>query len=237
MSFRKPIKRYIHVQSAHMAYMDVTYMYCKAVSHTGSQAGWGPVEVFWCSTASDTARYMYMYMHIACSFNANLQITSLWPRELWFLSCKFIVCDFTCGLILVSSQEEFTLSESVRVCPVCQHSDMVVRKKKDGGYMLSCLGYPECRAVQFFPACVASAQPHTSLCSNVREDSVTHVHVLTNCQGSQGPSRCPMFVYVCGGLFIWGSFSCFALCLCYLLVRIYMYAQLEIRVSRNQFND
>ena len=44
---------------------------------------------------------------------------------------------------------------------------MVVRRKKDGGLMLSCLGYPGCRAVQFFPPCVTSAQPHTSLCGNV----------------------------------------------------------------------
>ena len=65
-------------------------------------------------------------------------------------------------------EEEFTLSEAVRVCPVCQRSDMAVRKKRDGGFMLSCLGYPECRAVQFFPPCVSLARPHSSLCSNVR---------------------------------------------------------------------
>ena len=64
--------------------------------------------------------------------------------------------------------EEFTLSEVVRVCPICQHSDMVVRRKKDGGFMLSCLGYPECRAVQFFPPCVLHAKPDSSLCSSVR---------------------------------------------------------------------
>ena len=115
--------------------------------------------------------------YIAYSFNAT-DIS-------WNLSCKFIVCDFTlitCGLILVSSEEEFTLSESVRVCPVCQHSNMVVRKKKDGGFMLSCLGYPECRAVQFFPPCVASAQPHTSLCSNVREvyNIALHMYMIFN---------------------------------------------------------
>ena len=61
------------------------------------------------------------------------------------------------------------MSEVVRPCPVCQESDMVVRRKKDGGFMLSCLGYPNCRAVQFFPPCVASAQPHPSLCGNVRQ--------------------------------------------------------------------
>ena len=72
------------------------------------------------------------------------------------------------NILSLPLKEEFILSEVVRVCPVCQSSDMVVRRKRDGGFMLSCLGYPDCRAVQFFPPCVASAQPHTSLCSNVR---------------------------------------------------------------------
>ena len=43
--------------------------------------------------------------------------------------------------------------------------------------MLSCLGYPECRAVQFFPPCVVSAQPHTTLCGTV---SHTHTHTHTH---------------------------------------------------------
>ena len=87
-------------------YMDVTYMYCKTVSHTGSQAGWGPVEVFWCPTASDTARYMYIHVYIAYitqyiaySFDANLQITTctLWPSF-------YVTTHNTCNPILVPFQ-------------------------------------------------------------------------------------------------------------------------------------
>ena len=33
--------------------------------------------------------------------------------------------------------------------------------------MLSCIGFPECRAVQYFPGFVTDAVPHESVCSKV----------------------------------------------------------------------
>ena len=35
-------------------------------------------------------------------------------------------------------------------------------------YMLSCLGYPECRTVQFFPKSVAEAKHDNTMCTEVR---------------------------------------------------------------------
>ena len=34
-------------------------------------------------------------------------------------------------------------------------------------FMLSCIGFPECRAVQYFPGFVTDAEPHESTCSRV----------------------------------------------------------------------
>ena len=44
-------------------------------------------------------------------------------------------------------------------------------------FMLSCLGYPQCRAVQFFPKCVIGAELHESSC-----DTVCGSHLL--CRGA-----------------------------------------------------
>ncbi len=42
--------------------------------------------------------------------------------------------------------------------------------------MLSCLGFPGCRAVQFFPASVLDVKMDPSLCSTVRQLITIHVH-------------------------------------------------------------
>ena len=36
--------------------------------------------------------------------------------------------------------------------------------------MLSCIGFPECRAVQYFPGFVTDAVPHESTCSKVERE-------------------------------------------------------------------
>ena len=37
-------------------------------------------------------------------------------------------------------------------------------------FMLSCIGFPECRAVQYFPGFVTDAVPHESVCSKVERE-------------------------------------------------------------------
>ncbi|EPS73635.1 hypothetical protein M569_01118, partial [Genlisea aurea] len=53
----------------------------------------------------------------------------------------------------------------VRKCGLCQESDMVLRKKPDGNFMVGCLGYPQCRNVVWLPGSVSSASVTTVVCS------------------------------------------------------------------------
>ena len=46
-------------------------------------------------------------------------------------------------------------------------------------YMLSCLGFPGCKAVQFFPASVLDVKMAPSLCSTVRQSIIIHVHLVS----------------------------------------------------------
>ncbi|XP_019852489.1 PREDICTED: DNA topoisomerase 3-alpha-like isoform X3 [Amphimedon queenslandica] len=72
--------------------------------------------------------------------------------------------------------QEPLLSDAVRRCPFCKEKDMVVKRKKDGGYMLSCLGFPHCRSLQFFPSSVIEAKPHpTQRCNNCYPPPVSYL--------------------------------------------------------------
>ncbi|KAL5473608.1 hypothetical protein EMCRGX_G028112 [Ephydatia muelleri] len=78
----------------------------------------------------------------------------------------------------VAPQEVSALGDVVRPCPVCQQCDLIVKKKRDGGFMLSCSGYPNCRAVQFFPGCIASVAVDQSLCDNCQPQPVHKLHLV-----------------------------------------------------------
>nr|XP_033819211.1 DNA topoisomerase 3-alpha isoform X1 [Geotrypetes seraphini] len=52
----------------------------------------------------------------------------------------------------------------VRKCPQCNR-DMVMKTKKDGGYYLSCLGYPNCKTAVWFPSFVLEVSRDESVCS------------------------------------------------------------------------
>nr|XP_002732450.2 PREDICTED: DNA topoisomerase 3-alpha-like [Saccoglossus kowalevskii] len=56
------------------------------------------------------------------------------------------------------------MSNPVRKCPRC-NNPMVIKTKKDGGYMMSCTGYPNCKAAVWFPACVEKATLDNSTCT------------------------------------------------------------------------
>ncbi|NXO01935.1 TOP3A topoisomerase, partial [Rhinopomastus cyanomelas] len=53
---------------------------------------------------------------------------------------------------------------SVRKCPQC-NSDMVLKTRKNGGFYLSCSGYPACKAAVWFPDFVLDVTRDESVCA------------------------------------------------------------------------
>lgn len=62
--------------------------------------------------------------------------------------------------------------EPLRLCPRCQIEQMVLKKTKDGSYMIGCQGYPRCRSSAFFPKFVTEAAVHESVCQKCRPGDV-----------------------------------------------------------------
>ncbi|ONK76464.1 uncharacterized protein A4U43_C03F28160 [Asparagus officinalis] len=56
--------------------------------------------------------------------------------------------------------------EVVRRCNACHESDMVLRRKLNGGLMVGCLSFPLCRNVVWLPGATAEAIVTTNLCSS-----------------------------------------------------------------------
>uniref|UniRef100_A0A8C3V8W9 DNA topoisomerase n=1 Tax=Catharus ustulatus TaxID=91951 RepID=A0A8C3V8W9_CATUS len=52
---------------------------------------------------------------------------------------------------------------SVRKCPQC-NSDMVLKTRKNGGFYLSCMGYPACKTAVWFPDFVLDVTRDESIC-------------------------------------------------------------------------
>ncbi|NXP60465.1 TOP3A topoisomerase, partial [Chloropsis cyanopogon] len=52
---------------------------------------------------------------------------------------------------------------SVRKCPQCS-SDMVLKTRKNGGFYLSCMGYPACKTAVWFPDFVVDVTRDESIC-------------------------------------------------------------------------
>ncbi|KAJ0612116.1 putative DNA topoisomerase transcription factor interactor and regulator CCHC(Zn) family [Helianthus annuus] len=53
----------------------------------------------------------------------------------------------------------------VRKCDVCHDSDLVLRKKPDGKFMIGCSGYPQCRNVIWLPGSISEAVVTTTVCN------------------------------------------------------------------------
>ncbi|CAJ2641484.1 unnamed protein product [Trifolium pratense] len=66
----------------------------------------------------------------------------------------------------VGSEEQNATGEVVRRCGLCQESDMVLKKNRDGNFMVGCLGYPQCRSVVWLPGSVSEAVVTTNTCNN-----------------------------------------------------------------------
>ncbi|KAJ1401236.1 Zinc finger, CCHC-type [Sesbania bispinosa] len=61
--------------------------------------------------------------------------------------------------------EVHATGEVVRRCGLCQESDMVLRKNRDGNYMVGCLGFPQCRNAVWLPGSVSEAVVTTNTCN------------------------------------------------------------------------
>ncbi|KAJ7340489.1 hypothetical protein OS493_003239 [Desmophyllum pertusum] len=72
--------------------------------------------------------------------------------------------------VLGSEDERGT--EPLRLCPRCKTEQMVLKKTKDGGYMIGCQGYPRCRSSAFFPKFVLEAAVHESVCQRCQPGDV-----------------------------------------------------------------
>ncbi|CAN6459252.1 unnamed protein product [Victoria cruziana] len=53
----------------------------------------------------------------------------------------------------------------VRTCTVCQESEMVLRRKPDGNYMVGCLRFPLCRNVVWLPGSISEAHVSETICT------------------------------------------------------------------------
>ncbi|WJZ86516.1 hypothetical protein VitviT2T_005963 [Vitis vinifera] len=65
-----------------------------------------------------------------------------------------------------SGDEQHEVGDVVRQCTLCQESDMVLRRKPDGNFMVGCLGYPQCRNVVWLPGSISEAAITTISCNH-----------------------------------------------------------------------
>ncbi|XP_070811476.1 DNA topoisomerase 3-alpha isoform X1 [Pituophis catenifer annectens] len=65
----------------------------------------------------------------------------------------------------VAQEEDIypAMPDPVRKCPQC-NSDMILKTKKNGGFYLSCLGYPACKSSVWFPDSVLEVSKDDSVC-------------------------------------------------------------------------
>ncbi|XP_019200561.1 PREDICTED: DNA topoisomerase 3-alpha isoform X3 [Ipomoea nil] len=64
-----------------------------------------------------------------------------------------------------NASEQHIVGDVVRRCGLCQESDMVLRQKTDGKFMVGCLGYPQCRNAVWLPGCILEAVVTQDICS------------------------------------------------------------------------
>ncbi|KAK4567071.1 hypothetical protein RGQ29_003062 [Quercus rubra] len=61
--------------------------------------------------------------------------------------------------------EQHAAGEVVRPCGLCQESDMVLRRNRDGNFMVGCMGYPQCRNAVWLPGSLSEAVVTTNICN------------------------------------------------------------------------
>ncbi|KAH9606077.1 hypothetical protein KSS87_005205, partial [Heliosperma pusillum] len=62
-------------------------------------------------------------------------------------------------------EEQHTLGVARR-CGLCQETDMVLKRKPDGNFMVGCLGYPQCRNVVWLPGSISEAAVTSDTCTS-----------------------------------------------------------------------
>ncbi|XP_075035334.1 DNA topoisomerase 3-alpha isoform X2 [Mixophyes fleayi] len=85
----------------------------------------------------------------------------------------------------------------IRKCPQC-NKDMVLKSKRDGGFYISCLGYPSCKTSIWFPGSVLEVSRDDSVCEVCRPHPV-HRLKLKFKRGSLPPMMPLEFVGCIGG--------------------------------------
>uniref|UniRef100_A0A7N5KJB3 DNA topoisomerase n=1 Tax=Ailuropoda melanoleuca TaxID=9646 RepID=A0A7N5KJB3_AILME len=99
----------------------------------------------------------------------------------------------------VAQQEAIypSLPEPIRKCPQC-NKDMVLKTKKNGGFYLSCTGFPECRSAMWFPDSVLEASRDGTVCPVCQPHPVYRLKLKFK-RGSLPPTMPLEFVGCIGG--------------------------------------
>ncbi|XP_045840542.1 DNA topoisomerase 3-alpha isoform X2 [Meles meles] len=87
--------------------------------------------------------------------------------------------------------------EPIKKCPQC-NKDMVLKTKKNGGFYLSCTGFPECRSAVWFPDSVLEASRDGSVCPLCQPHPVYRLKLKFK-RGSLPPTMPLEFVGCIGG--------------------------------------
>ncbi|XP_038064080.1 DNA topoisomerase 3-alpha-like [Patiria miniata] len=74
----------------------------------------------------------------------------------------------------VPDVNEMATVTPVRSCPRCNNS-MILKEKKEGGWMVSCSGYPACKAAVWFPAAVQEATVSDEICRTCQPGPVKKI--------------------------------------------------------------
>ncbi|KAE8578852.1 hypothetical protein XENTR_v10023799 [Xenopus tropicalis] len=85
----------------------------------------------------------------------------------------------------------------VRKCPQC-NKDMVLKTKRDGGFFLSCVGYPGCKSSVWFPSFVLEVSRDESICGTCKPHPVYKLKMKFK-RGSVPPLMPLEFVGCIGG--------------------------------------
>nr|XP_035929406.1 DNA topoisomerase 3-alpha [Halichoerus grypus] len=99
----------------------------------------------------------------------------------------------------VAQQEAIypSMPEPIMKCPQC-NKDMVLKTKKNGGFYLSCTGFPECRSALWFPDSVLEASRDESVCPVCQPHPVYRLKLKFK-RGSLPPTMPLEFVGCIGG--------------------------------------
>ncbi|XP_070617542.1 DNA topoisomerase 3-alpha [Erythrolamprus reginae] len=109
------------------------------------------------------------------------------------------VAQYLGGVAQVAHEEDIypAMPDPVRKCPQC-NSDMILKTKKNGGFYLSCLGFPACKSSVWFPDSVLEVSKDDSVCE-VCKPAPVHRLKLKFKRGSLPPVMPLEFVGCIGG--------------------------------------